>query len=329
MTALSTPNTDTELESGEIAVGETTSPRRPVASDPAPGSGPREAGKMPALPRPGCRPPEAGVVEISPALRPWRRTLGDLWQRREIVGYLAWRDIQARYHQTTLGVLWALLQPLAATLVYAVVFGRLVKIRSGEVPYPLFVMTGLLSWQFIAAAIQRSASSLVANGGVIRKVYFPRLAIPLAAVVSSLVEFAAATLVLVGMMVKYNFAPSANLLLVPFMILLAGAMSLGIGLVLANINCWLRDVMHGTSFALQMWMFLTPVLYPPSMVPDRYQILVRCNPMSGVISGFRWVFLGVSPDWPALAAAAAWAALFLVIGGAWFRRTERALADVL
>ena len=167
MTALSTPNT--ELESGEIAAGETTSQRQA-----------------------GPRPPVLAVVDISPALRSWRRTLGDLWQRREIVGYLAWRDIQARYHQTTLGVLWALLQPLAATLVYAVVFGRLVKIRSGEVPYPLFVMTGLLFWQFIASAIQRSASSLVANGGVIRKVYFPRLAIPLAAVVASLVEFAAA-----------------------------------------------------------------------------------------------------------------------------------------
>lgn len=268
-------------------------------------------------------------VEISPALRPWRITFRDLWARREIVAYLAWRDVQARYHQTTLGALWALLQPLAATLVYAVVFGRLVKIQSGPVPYPLFVMTGILSWQFMALSIQRSSGSLIANGSVIRKVYFPRLAIPLAAVVASLIEFAAASTILFGMMIKYGFLPSYNLALLPFMVLLAAAMGLGIGLMLASINCWFRDVMHGTGFALQMWMFLTPVLYPLSLVPSRYQGYIRCNPMTGMISGFRSVFLGVAPDWTALAISALWTVLFLVVGGALFRRTERALADVL
>ncbi len=255
--------------------------------------------------------------------------LGTLWTRREVIAYLAWRDIRARYHQTTLGVLWTLMQPLAATLVYAVVFGKLVKIRSGEVPYPLFIMSGILTWQFVASSIQRSANSLMANSGVIRKVYFPRLAVPLAAVVTSLVEFAAACIVLLGLAAFYGMAPTPRLLLLPVMLLLAGATSLGIGMLLASIDCRFRDVMQGLGFALQMWMFLTPILYPFSMVPERYQDLIRCNPMTGVIGGFRWVFLGVPLDWTAMALSVAWAALFLVAGGGMFRRLDRAAADVL
>lgn len=271
----------------------------------------------------------APVVELTPALRPWPETLRALWHRREIIGYLAWRDIRARYHQTVLGATWAIVQPLAATVIFALVFERLIKVSSKDTPYPVFVLSGLLPWQFVATSIQRSSLSLLANSAMIKKVYFPRLAMPIAAVVTTLVEFAAACVVLLGLMLYYRVAPTAWLLLLPAMMLLGAGVSLGIGLLLAGVNCRFRDATHAVAFLLQMWMLLTPIVYPLSLVPEPYQLYLRCNPMTGVIGGFRTALLGQEPDGTALAASAAFAALFLVVGGAVFRRAERVAADLL
>ena len=272
---------------------------------------------------------EGPTTVITPALRTWRDMLGAVWARREIVFYLALRDIRVRYHQTALGWLWAIMQPLATTLVFAVVFGRLVKIDSGSIPYPIFVLTGMLPWQFMASAIQRSSASLVANGMMIKKVYFPRLAVPITTVTTALIDFAIGCVVLIGLMAYYGVALTSGLVLVPAMLLLSGSLCLGIGLLLASINCRFRDVTQGIGFALQMWMFLTPIVYPFSMVPERFAVFVRLNPMTGLIGGFRAGLLGTPLDTTALAISATFAALFLVIGGAAFRRAERGVADVL
>lgn len=286
-----------------------------------------DAAARSAAVRPGDAPEP--VVEITPALRSWTALLGALWARRELVGYLAWRDIRARYCQTTLGVLWAILQPLAATLVFAVVFGKLVKIQSGDVPYPVFVMTGILTWQLVSSSIQRSATSLIANGDLIRKVSIPRLAIPLASVATSLIEFGAACLVLFGLMHWYGVRLPLHAGLLPLVLLLASAMGLGVGLMLASISTRFRDVTQGLSFGLQMWMYLTPIFYPLSLVPDRFQFVIWCNPMTGLVGAARSVLLGTPVDARAVAMSVAWAALFLVLGGAAFRRVDRVVADVL
>jgi lipopolysaccharide transport system permease protein len=273
-------------------------------------------------------------VTITPSLRTWREMLGSLWARQEIVAYLAYRDIRARYHQTILGVFWALMQPLATTLVFTIVFGKVAKIpmEGVDVPYPLFLITGLLPWQFLATAIQRSSTSLLANNAMIKKVYFPRLAVPLAAVVGGLVEFMAAGVVLAGMMIYYGVRPSASLLLLPVVMVLAGVVILGVGLILASLNCRFRDVSHGVAFGMQMWMYLTPIVYPFALVPERFGGWMLCNPMTGLIGGFRSAFLGTARmplDWTALALSAVVGGLLLTIGGAAFRRVERGAADVL
>ncbi|MBN1491646.1 MAG: ABC transporter permease [Phycisphaerae bacterium] len=283
----------------------------------------------PVQPVRGASPYVGATTEISPAIRSWRTISRSTWARREIVAFLAWRDIRARYHQTILGTFWTLVQPLATTLVYAVVFGKLVKIQSDGFPYPIFVMTGLVPWTFMATAIQRSSTSLVANGGLIKKVAFPRLAVPMAAVLTGLVEFGAACIVLIPVMLYYSVFPSLSLLFLPVILVLSGAMILGVGLLLASINCRFRDVTHGIAFAMQMWMFLTPIIYPFSSVPERYQGWVQCNPMTGLIGGFRAALLGTPLDMTALGLSAAFAALFLTIGGAAFRRAEHSAADVL
>jgi lipopolysaccharide transport system permease protein len=273
--------------------------------------------------------PAEPITEITPALRGWSDLLGSIWARREIVFYLALRDIRVRYHQTALGSLWAIMQPLAATLVFAVVFGRLVKISTGETPYPIFLLTGMLPWQFMAGAIQRSSASLVANGAMIKKVYFPRLAVPTATVATALIDFCIGCVVLVGLMAYYDVTLTVRIAMVPAMLLLCGGLSLGIGLLLASINCRFRDVTQGIGFAMQMWMFLTPIVYPFSMVPERFQAYVRLNPMTGVICGFRTALLDAPLDTTALLVSVSYAALFLVVGGAAFRRAERGVADLL
>jgi lipopolysaccharide transport system permease protein len=273
---------------------------------------------------------ECGPVhEISPAPRTWPAMLKSLWSRREIVAYLAWREIRGRYSQTLLGTFWTFVQPFAATLVYAIVFGKMVKLRADGVPYPLFVMVGVLAWQFLANSIQRSSSSLVANSFIIKKAYFPRLAIPLAAVATAFIEFGAACVVLVGMMAYYGVTPCASMLLLPILVAIGGALGLGLGLLLASVNCRFRDVQHGIGFGLQMWMFLTPVVYPLSAVPSRYHGWLQINPMTGLISGFRTALLGSPLDSVALTNSLVFAVLFLAAGGVMFRRVERTAADVL
>jgi len=269
------------------------------------------------------------VVEISPAPRTWPAMLGALWSRREIVVYLAWREIRGRYAQTVLGTLWTFVQPFAATLVYAIVFGKMVKLRADGVPYPLFVMVGVLAWQFLASSIQRSSNSLVANSFMIKKVYFPRLALPLAAVGTALIEFGAACVVLFGMAAYYGVVPPSSLVLLPPLIVIGGALGLGLGMLLASVNCRYRDVQYGIGFGLQMWMFLTPVVYPLTAVPERYHGWLRLNPMTGIIGGFRSAILGSPLDAAALMHSITFAAFFLGIGGIVFRRVERTAADVL
>lgn len=279
----------------------------------------------------GTPPSDAGaaVTVITPGLRTWQAAFGSLWPRRELVFFLAYREIRARYHEAVLGSLWALLQPLLVTVVYALVFGLLVKIPSEGVPYPVFVMAGVLPWQFIAQSIQRSSLSLISNNPLIKKVYFPRAALPLAAVTTALVDFALSALCLAGLMMYYGVMPTGSLALLPVVLLLTMAMTTGIGLVLASLNCRVRDVAHGISFLMQMWMFLTPVLYPLSFVPARYVPLVRCNPMTGLIVGYRAALLGSPIDVPALVVSGLCAMAALAAGALVFRRAERVAADVL
>ncbi len=258
--------------------------------------------------------------------------LDDLWEHRELVFFLAWRDLKVRYKQTALGVIWVVLQPLLMTLVFTVVFGRFVAPMnsSGAVPYPLFAFCGLLPWQFFAYVLNNSSNSLVASERLITKVYFPRLVIPLSGVLSGLVDFAVAFAVLLGIIFYYGIAPTAALWLLPGFLLLAVTCAVGVGLWLAALTIQYRDVRHMIPFVSQVWFFLSPVAYPITLVPGNWRWLYALNPMAGVIRGLRWSLLGSGEllgAWIWLSVAVA--ALILVSGLYYFRGVEGNFADVV
>jgi lipopolysaccharide transport system permease protein len=256
--------------------------------------------------------------------------LTEFWEYRELLFFLAWRDVKVRYKQTVLGAAWAVLQPLLTMLVFTLFFGRLARMPSDGLPYALFAYTALVPWQFCALAVTQSANSLIANQGLITKVYFPRIVVPLAAVLASLVDFAVAALLLVGMMVYYGIQPTAALAALPFLILLAFGTALGAGLWLSAVNVQYRDVRHAIPFIVQLWLFLSPVAYPTSLVPEAWQVAFGLNPMAGVVDGLRWALLGAPPAPASLFLVSTIVMLVVLISGlVYFRRLERTFADVV
>jgi homopolymeric O-antigen transport system permease protein len=254
----------------------------------------------------------------------------DLLQFRGLFAALVGRDLKVRYKQTIVGVAWAVIQPAALTLVFTVFFGYLGRFPSDGLPYPLFALCGLLPWQLFARALNDGSMSVVTNSALVGKVYFPRLILPAAVVVSGLVDFAIAFLVLLGVMAYYGIALGGVVLLVPLMVVLILATSLGVALFLAALYVRYRDIHHVLPLLTMVWFFASPVFYPSSLVPEALRVFYGLNPMVGVIEGFRWALLGgAAPSWPMLAVSAA-VVFFLLAGGlAYFNRAERTFADRL
>ena len=256
--------------------------------------------------------------------------LVDLWHYRELLFFMVWRDVKVRYKQTALGAAWVILQPLLTMIVFSVFFGRLAKMPSDGVPYPVFVFTALLPWQLFAFALTESSNSLVTNQNLITKVYFPRLAVPISAVLAGLVDFAISFMALLLLLFYYHITPTIAVLALPLFAILAIATALGAGLWLSALNVQYRDVRYTIPFLTQFWLFITPIAYPSSLVPPQWRLLYGLNPMAGVVEGFRWALLGSSQTPGPIIGVSAVIVVVMLIGGLYyFRRMERSFADVV
>lgn len=256
--------------------------------------------------------------------------LGDVWEYRELLWFLTARDIKGRYRQMALGPLWIVIKPLVNMVIFSFLFGRVAKLPSEGIPYPIFTYTALLPWGYFSGAASTSVGSLVRRMSLISKVYFPRLIVPISAVLSGLVDLGVSFLILLGMMVFYGFVPSVSMVTLPLFVLLATATALGVGLWSATLAVRFRDLRTAMTYGIRMWMYVTPVVYSASLVPERWQWLYRLNPMYWVIEGFRWALLGKGqPPQPAMLLTVALVALLLVSGAFVFRRTERTIVDLL
>jgi lipopolysaccharide transport system permease protein len=254
----------------------------------------------------------------------------ELWEYRELLYFLAWRDIKVRYKQTVLGAAWAIMQPFLTMVVFSIFFGELAKIPSEGVPYPVFAYTALVPWTYFANALTQSSNSLVDQEAVITKVYFPRLIVPMASVLAGLVDFAIAFAVLVGVMFVYGIVPTAAIWTLPFFVLLASATALAVGIWLSALNVQYRDVRYVVPFLVQFWLFATPIAYPSSLVPESWRAIYGLNPMAGVVEGFRWALLGrAHGPGPLLVVSALTVAVLLASGLYFFRRVEKTFADVV
>jgi len=260
--------------------------------------------------------------------------LDEVWAYRELLYFLAWRDVKVRYKQTLLGVLWVVLQPVVSMAIFTVLFGILLQVDSGDVPYPVFAFAGLLPWNYFSQALNRSSTSVVNSSHLITKIYFPRLVIPLSGVLSSAVDFAISFCVLGALMVIYGIVPTTSLVVLPALILLAMVTALGFGLWLSALNVRYRDVNYLVPFVIQVWMYVTPVVYGSGLIPERYRFLLSLNPMTGVVEGFRWALLGPAAVGDYLSAtlvavSVAISLLVLITGALFFRSTERSFADIV
>ena len=256
--------------------------------------------------------------------------LRELWVYRELLYFLAWRDIKVRYRQTLLGFAWAIIQPLFMMIVFSLFFGQLAGVPSEGIPYPLFSYAAVLPWTLFAEGLTRSSNSLVQESNLIQKVYFPRLIMPLSGILSPLVDFAIAFLVLFGLMFYYGYYPGVTMLWLPLFLLLELMLALGVGLWLSAINVEYRDVRYVIPFLIQIWLFASPVVYSTSFVPERFQTAYGIiNPMAGIIEGFRWAIVGTEPPSYMLVASAAIIVVILISGTFYFRRRERTFADVV
>jgi len=274
---------------------------------------------------------ELPTLRIAPSKGWVPLKLKDLWEYRELLYFLIWRDIKVRYKQTALGATWAIIQPFFTMVVFSIFFGYLAKVPSDGIPYPLFSFAALVPWTFFANGLSQSSNSLVGSGTLITKVYFPRLIIPLASVFSGIVDFVLAFLVLLGMMVYYGLFPTTiNVLWLPLFLLLALTTSLGVGLWLSALNVEYRDVRYIVPFITQFWMLATPIGYPSSLLQQPWRTLYGLNPMVGVAEGFRWALLGTNTaPGPIIAVSSAAAVLILVTGAFYFRRMEKTFADLV
>jgi lipopolysaccharide transport system permease protein len=273
---------------------------------------------------------ELPVTVIEPSKGWVSLRLGALWRFRELLYFLIWRDVKVRYKQTLLGAAWAILQPLLTMIVFSIFFGKLARMPSDGVPYPLFAYVALVPWTFFANGLTLSSNSLVSNQTLLRKVYFPRLVIPVSAVASGLLDFAIAFVVLLGLAARYGVTPTAHMLWLPVLVLLALVTALGVGLWFAALNVLYRDIQYVVPFLVQVWLYATPIVYPSSLVPERWRTLYALNPMVGVVEGFRWTLLGTGTAPGPMILVSAAAAVATLIGGLFFfRRMEKSFSDVV
>ena len=269
-------------------------------------------------------------VVIQPSKGLFHLDLHEVWQYRELLYFLVWRDVKVRYKQTVIGAAWAIFQPLMIMLIFTVIFGKFANIPSDGLPYPIFAYTGLLPWTYFSQAIARSSVSLVSDADLIRKVYFPRLIIPIASVVSPIVDFLLAFLVFIGMMVWYGITPTWGAATLPLFFLLALCTALSVSLWLSALNARYRDIGHTIPVLIQLWLYASPIAYPVSLVPERWRLIYSLNPIAGVVEAFRWGLLGKeSPDFRVIAISAVVVVALLIGGLLFFKRMERTLADVV
>ena len=278
---------------------------------------------------------ELGEAEALPTIviqptRSWLSLkLRDIWQYRELLYFLTWRDVKVRYKQTVIGFLWAIIQPFLKMVVFSVIFGNLAKMDSEGFPYPIFLYAGLLPWQFFASSVTRSGESIVASAGLIKKVYFPRLVIPIASVGACLVDFAISFIILVILMLYYNVVPTLSIFMVLPLILATIFTALGVGMFISALNVAYRDFRYVLPFFVQIWMFLTPVIYSTGIIPENWRWLILLNPMAGIVDAYRSAILGKPFEWGSLGISMGIAVVIFLCGLIYFRKTERYFADIV
>jgi len=276
--------------------------------------------------------PETGIlIEIKPAGSLVKIDFEELWRFRELLYILVWRNVKVRYKQTIVGVAWAIFQPLLTMIIFTIFFGRLAQMPSDNIPYPVFVFAGLVYWNYFSTALGAASGAMVENEGIIKKIYFPRLLIPFSATVTPAIDFGIALIVLVVLMIYYHLFPTfIGVLITPVLILISLMAVTGLGLVFASANVKYRDVRYILPFFIQILMFLTPVIYPVSIIPAKFQWLIYANPMAGVITVARTSFLGSgSTNWQILGISAGLSLVWLIFGLYYFRRTEKFFADII
>lgn len=269
------------------------------------------------------------LVRIRPAASWVPLNFKQVWAYRELLYFLMWRDVKVRYKQTVLGAAWAIIQPLFTMLIFTLFFGRLAGVPSDNVPYPVFVYAGLLLWTFFSNALSNSGNSLVGNQNLLTKVYFPRIIIPAATVGAGLVDLAIGFLVLIGLMIYYGVGLTAGIFLIPVIIIFTTLLALGVGMWASALNVKYRDVRFALPFAIQLWMFLSPIIYPSTFVPAKWRWLLTLNPLTGLIDGFRAALFAQRINWSSLAISIAMTLAILVYAAYVFRRMERSFADIV
>lgn len=289
-----------------------------------------ESVPRPAAPSTESEPVGPAILRITPS-RGWATlNLAELWAHRELLYFLVWRDLKVRYKQTLLGVAWAVIQPLFTMLIFSLFFGKLAKVPSDGTPYQVWCFAALVPWNFFAQGLAQSADSLVGSANLIRKVYFPRLVIPISSVLGGCVDFCIAFGVLLILMFQFKMTPTANIVWLPALLLLALVTSLGVGLWLSALNVRFRDVRYAVPFLVQLWMFATPIAYSSSLLPEPWRTVYGLNPMAGVVEGFRWALLGThNTPGRMMVASAVVSVLLLVLGAYYFRRMERTFSDTV
>ncbi|MBV8073220.1 MAG: ABC transporter permease [Acidobacteriaceae bacterium] len=269
-------------------------------------------------------------IEIRPRSGLFDLDLIGVWRYRELLYFLVWRELKIRYKQAVFGVGWAIFQPVLALVIFVAIFGYFARLPSNGTPYPLFVFTAVLPWTYFAEAVRRSGAGLVGDAELIRKIYFPRLVIPLAMVLAPVIDFLISSLILLILLAWYGVMPTIYVVSVPVFLLISVMLALSVGLWLGPLNVRFRDIMHTLPFLIQIWMYASPIVYPLNMVPERWRLLYSLNPMVGVIEGLRWALLGRgTPNLIAIGLSAAFISVALTGGLVFFRRMERSFADVI
>jgi lipopolysaccharide transport system permease protein len=273
---------------------------------------------------------EEPFILIAPSKGTIALKLNELWEYHELLFFLTWRDIKVRYKQTILGIFWAILQPFFAMVIFSIVFGRLAQIPSDDIPYPLFAYAALVPWTFFANGLNQCSESLILSSNMIKKVYFPRIILPISAVLTGLVDFMLAFVLLLVMMLAFGTPPTLNILWLPLFLMLGLTTSLGVGIWLTSLNVQFRDIRYATPFMIQVWMFASPIVYPGSLLNEPWRTIYGINPMVGVIEGFRWSLLGTATrPGPMILVSILVAATILVSGMIYFHRMERTFADIV
>jgi lipopolysaccharide transport system permease protein len=274
-------------------------------------------------------PPDSRMVIVRPTKGFATINFGDLWAYRELVYFMIWRNVKVRYKQTVLGFAWAILRPFLSMVVFSIFFGSLAQMPSDNIPYPIFSYSGLLPWELFSVALMQASTSLVGSGNMITKVYFPRLVLPISSVLSGLVDFVIAFLVLIVMMLVYHITPTPAIWTLPLFLLLALITAIGVSLWLSALNVMYRDINYVLPFINQLWMYITPIVYSSSIVPDTWQLVYALNPMAGVVQGFRWALLGTASPGPMLWISVCVSIAMLISGLFFFRRMEHTFADMV